>query len=230
MDIPDNVIRQKLRSVYFIWGRGKTTIADELRRKYKCFVYRTDESRRLHLADADPSYQPHMCRDYEKEYGVSSFWELPHEVIREREKHWLHEFTPMAIVDLILLAGAHDVILCEGDIEYETVIPVASHMVHLSNRGTKFDWFNRPGHSHALDDVKNRADLSQEEKDAIISNAYSAVGQNEAPLPDWVVRHAITDIAWDDNTTIEQTASEVAQYFGWAARRRRKRQRDRSLV
>ncbi|MDR2686160.1 MAG: hypothetical protein LBB75_00270 [Oscillospiraceae bacterium] len=222
MDIPDNVIRQKLRNVYFIWGRGKTTIANELRRKYKCFIYRTDESRPRHRANAAPSYQPHMCRDYEKEYGVSDFWELPAEVIRERERHWLREFTPMVIVDLMLLAATHGVILCEGDIDYEAVIPLASHMVHLSNRGTKFDWFNRPGHS-TLDSIQTRTDLSDEEKAAIVRNAYNAVGQNGAPLPDWVVRHNITDIAWDDNTAIDETASEAARYFALTARKRWRR-------
>ena len=223
MNIPDNVIRQKLQNVYFIWGRGKTTIANELRRRYKYFIYDTDESRRRHLANADPLYQPEMCRDIEKEYGVSDFWELPREVISEREKNWLRECTPMVIVDLMLLAGSHDVILCEGDIDFEAVIPLAAHMVHLSNHGTKFDWFNRPDHSHMLDSIKNRTDISDEEKDAMIRNAYDVVRPSSTQLPDWVVRHNITDIAWDDNTTIAQTASEVAAHFGLKARGRRRR-------
>jgi len=220
MNIPDNVLRQKLRNVYFIWGRGKTTIANELRRRYRYFIYDTDESRRCHLANADPLYQPEMCRDVEKEHGVSDFWELPREVIAARERHWLREFTPMVIAELILLAGAHDVILCEGDIDFEAVIPLAMHMVHLSNKGTKFDWFDRPDHSHMLDSIKNRTDISNKEKEAMIRNAYDVVSPSSTQLPEWVQRHDIMDIAWDDNTTIAQTASEVARYFGFPARRR----------
>ena len=84
-----------------------------------------------------------------------------------------------------------------------------------SNRGTKFDWFNRSDHSHALDAIKNRADLSEAEKDKIIRNTYNSVAQNDTELPDWVVKHGIKDIIWDNATTIELTASEVAHYFGF---------------
>jgi len=213
--IADNIIRKKISNVYFIWGRGKTTIANGLCRKYDCFIYDIDESRQRHLADADPIYQPHMLRNYEKEYGVSDFWELAPEIINEREKHWLCEFTPMAMIDLVLLASSHKIILCEGDIDYEAVIPLASHIVHLSNRGTKFDWFQRPDHIHMLDVIKNRTDISETEKEMIINNAYNSVGSNDTQLPDWVTRHGVKDIVWDDNTTIEQTISDVAEYFGF---------------
>lgn len=215
MFVADNIIKEKIKNVYFIWGRGKTTIANELHKKYGYYIYSIDDSRYRHMKSANPEYQPYMCRDFEKEYGVKSFWELPSEVIHDRELHWLHEFTPMAIMDLILLSPAHDVILCEGDVEYSTVIPVASHMVHLSNCGTKFDWFTRADHSHMLNAVRNRTDITEKEKDGIINNAYKTVGQNEGILPHWVVKYEVKNIAWDDGTSIEQTVSDVAQYFGF---------------
>ena len=214
MYIADNIIKKRIDNVYFIWGRGKTTIANGLRNKYGCYIYDTDESRQRHLSNANPDYQPHMFHDYEKEYGVSDFWELPPEIIQEREQHWLREFTPMAMMDLVLLAPLHEIILCEGDIDYDAVIPVASHMVYLSNQGTQFDWFQRPDHVHMLDSIKNRADISEAEKEWIIKNAYTAVGMNEAQLPDWVISHCVKNIAWDDNTGIEKTISDVAEYFG----------------
>lgn len=119
----------------------------------------------------------------------------------------------MVIIDLIVLATTHDIIICDGDIDYNAVVPVASNMVHLSNRGTKFDWFNRPDHSHALDSIKSRIDLTELEKDEIIRNAYNSVGQSDTQLPDWVIKYGVKDIAWDDSTTIEQTTSEVARFF-----------------
>ena len=33
MDIADNAIKNRLKNVYFIWGRGKTTIAKKLQEK-----------------------------------------------------------------------------------------------------------------------------------------------------------------------------------------------------
>lgn len=85
MDIADNIIRNKLKNVYFIWGRGKTTVADILKSKYGCFVFGTDEARDRNMAYDCPENQPYMCRDFVKEYGVNSFWELPKEVISGRE-------------------------------------------------------------------------------------------------------------------------------------------------
>ena len=211
MFFADNIIKEKIKNIYFLWGRGKTTIANELRRRYGYFIYDVDESRDRHWANADPFYQPFMSRDYEKEYGVLDFWELPPEVIDERETECLKEFSPMVIMDLILLSHKHDIIICEGDME--CVPAIVTNAVYLLNRGTKFDWFERPDHKHSLDSIKARTDLSETEKEALIVHAYNSVGQGEGYLPDWVVEHNIKYIIWDDSTTIEQTASEAAEYF-----------------
>lgn len=216
MYIADNIIRDRLNNVYFIWGRGKTTIANKLQEKYGFYVYSTDDSREWHLEAASPHYQPYMCYDFEKEYGVKDFWELPSKVIGEREKHFVAEMTPMIIADLMVLSENHDVIICEGDIDYEIIMPVATHAVHLCNCGTKFDFFNRPDHAGMLDSVKNRSDLSEAEKENIIKNAYSSVSGNEGYIPEWVIRYGVKNIMWDDTTGIEQTASEVEKYFGFA--------------
>lgn len=216
MNIADNVIKDKLRNVYFIWGTGKTTIAKALQAKYGFYLYSTDDSRNWHMEKAMPEHQPCMCRDYVREYGVKSFWALPREVIAEREQHFLAEVTPMIVSDLIILAAQHEVVLCEGDIDYQMMIPVASHIVHLCNAGKGFDWFDRPDHRESLDAIKRRTDLSEREKDEIIRNAYQSVTPKEGQVSDWVTNHAVKNITWDDNTTIEQTASEVAQYFSFA--------------
>lgn len=214
MLIADNIIKNKLKNVYFILGRGKTTIAYEIHRRYGYYIYDVDKARDRHYFDADPLYQPHMCRDYVKEYGVPDFWALPSEVIEERETHWLNEFTPMAVIDLIELSTIHDIIICEGDIDISIILPVqiASHIIYLSNQGIKFDWFNRPDHD-SLDDIKHRSDLTESEKNDIIRNAYASVANNESMIPDWTMENNIKVIIWDDNTSIEQTTSEVIQHF-----------------
>lgn len=121
MYIADNIIKNRLTKVYFVWGRGKTTISNKLRDKYGFYVYSTDDSRDRHRTAANPVHQPYMCYDFEKEYGVKDFWELPRKVIGEREKHFLAEMTPIIITDLMVLSETHDVIICEGDIDYEMV-------------------------------------------------------------------------------------------------------------
>ncbi len=54
VDFADNIIRSELKNVYFIWGRGKTTVADILRNVYGCFVFGTDEARDRNMAYACP--------------------------------------------------------------------------------------------------------------------------------------------------------------------------------
>ena len=213
MNIPDKVLKKRLQNVYFIWGRGKTTVADLLRAQYHCAVYSTDDSRDPHREEADPADEPYMCRDFEAEYGVT-FWELPKEVIAKREAHWLSEMTPMIIADLLLLAGQHDCILCEGYIDYDAAAKAATHMVYLWNRASHFDWFDRPDHADALDSIRNRTDIGEDEKAHLIEQAYQAVAVNEECLPDWVTRLGIPVIAWDDTTTPEQTARDAAALFG----------------
>ena len=60
MYISDGVIREKLKNVYFIWGRGKTTIANKLKEKYGFYIYSTDESRERQMLVANPVDQPYM--------------------------------------------------------------------------------------------------------------------------------------------------------------------------
>jgi len=214
MYIHDGILRRSLKNVYFLWGRGKTTIANKLREKYGFYVYSTDEAKERHWMEVNPTDQPYMCRDYEAEYGVRSFWELPKEVIGDRERHVQAEVTPILITDLIALASQHEIVICEGDLDYEAVIPCASHAVYLRNCGTSFDWFHRPDHED-LDSVISRTDMSAAEKETVIQNAYAAVASQESHLPDWVLYHKVHHIDWDDNTSVEKTLTDTAAYFGF---------------
>ena len=215
MDIKNSILKRALRNVYFIWGRGKTTIANRLKEKYGFYIYSTDDSRDWHMDNAIPEDQPYMCRDYESEYGVRMFWELPPEVISEREVHFLEEFTPMVVADLIALSRVHSVIICEGDIDYRLIAPVATQAVYLLNRGKGVDFFNRPDHIDELNYIRSREDLSEEEKKAVIENAYRAVSSDENDLPDWVTELCIHSISWDESVTVEETVKDVEKYFGF---------------
>lgn len=71
--IADNIIKNRLKNVYFIWGRGKTTIATKLQEKYGYYVYSTDDSRYPHVMEAESDNQPYMCRDFEKNMVSKAF-------------------------------------------------------------------------------------------------------------------------------------------------------------
>jgi len=213
MNISDRILKHRLENVYFLWGRGKTTIAAILRARFGAVIYSTDDSRWPHMCQAHPEEQPYMCRDYEAEYGVT-FWELPKAVIAEREAHFLCEMTPFIVADLLTMAGKHPIVICEGDIDYEAAAPIASHAVYLCNRSSGFDWFNRPDHADALDAIRRRTDLTDVEKQAKIDAAYEAVNTDEGRIPAWVRQHGIDVVIWDDHTAPDETADAVAVVFG----------------
>jgi hypothetical protein len=211
MNIPDNILREKLKNVCFIWGRGKTTIANELSRRHNVYVYSTDEARDRLFAFADPQYQPWFRRDLVKELGLKDFWQIPKERMAEREKHILEELTPFIIAELLALSSQYDTIICEGDIDEAAIIPISPRTVRLINQGTKFDWFNRPDHIHMLDEIRNRSDLNEAEKEAIIRQAYDTLTPMEVTK---CKNDRAIEIVWNDTTTIEATTNMVEEAFG----------------
>lgn len=57
------------------------------------------------------------------------------EVIANREKHFLQKVTPMIAADLIVLSTQYETVICEGDIDYAAIIPIAEHFIYLHNCG-----------------------------------------------------------------------------------------------
>lgn len=96
----------------------------------------------------------------------------------------MQEVTPMIVADLIALSVHYDTVICEGDIDYEVIIPIAEHFVYLNNCGTKFDWFNRPDHENIVEITNKRTDMTDTEKADVIRKAYDAVSGNEGVVPD----------------------------------------------
>lgn len=215
MIIPDNVLKQKLHNVYFIWGSGKTTAANELSQKYGFYVYHTDDNRAKHFQNADPQLQPALCLD------VPDYWALDPKEAQQWEADIVREFTPMVIADLIQLAAQYNGVICEGDIDVDTIIPIATNTVVITNNGSSYDFFDRPEQRHMLDAIRNRTDITDEEKERRLCNAYSITKGNidthKQPvynIPRETLLYGVKQIVRDDNTTIEQTAAMVAKYFG----------------
>ena len=57
--------------------------------------------------------------------------------------------------------------------------------------------------------------MSDEEKQRIIDHAYECVTPDESSGTDWVAELGIKNIIWNDHTSIDMTATEVADYFGF---------------
>ena len=219
MLIADNILKNKLKNVYFVTGSGKTTIANEMSKHLNnCYVYHTD-NRGPFFQLADPIYQPAMCRD------VPDYFALEKDDAHNWECNIVKEFTPMIIIDLIYLSSQYDVVICEGDINLELIIDaiVKENMVYIKHIGKTGDFFDRSDQRHMLDSVLNDESLSEEEKKIKIEKMYDIVGNStneikEDSIPDVIKDNGIQVIVRYDYNSIEENAKKVLEYFGFPIR------------
>lgn len=210
MIIPDNIIKEYLKNVYFIWGSGKTVTANALAQKHNFYVYHTDDSREKHFKNAQPELQSAMCRD------VPDFWALEANDAVSWERAIVKEMTPMIIADLISLCARYDRIICEGDIDIDLVLPVVTNAITISNHGASYDFFNRPEQSKMLEAIKKRTDIDGEEKQKIIENAYriikSDLKEKENDFRKELL-YGVKEIIRDDSTGVDDVVRMIEEYW-----------------
>jgi hypothetical protein len=218
----NNIILNKLRNVYFIIGgscSGKTTAAIELSKKYGMYHYNSDEMRSKHFASANYLEQPALSR------YVPNFSALSLKDAREWETAIVKEMTPMIIADLIEFSGKYEKIIFEGDVDTFSIIPIIKHnkiiCLSVCGRITKRDFFNRPDHYHMIDNIKNRTDISEKEKDEMIFKMREiACGVGVKPeddivkIPKEVGEFGIKHYIRDDNSTVEEMMVVIEKHFG----------------
>ncbi|MCL2461337.1 MAG: MerR family transcriptional regulator [Defluviitaleaceae bacterium] len=204
LSIPDNVLKRLLQNVYFILGDG-IAVADELGRRYGIFVYHTCEYRYKHSQNADPRFQPGLCRFEE---NMPDFFALDPEDAMRYEREVVHDYTPMVIMDLIQLSANHEKVICENDIDIDSIIQVITHAVMISNdRG----WDDFIGE---YENAIRRRDISSGEKEELIRKLNAAWGKGKPESPRGATRYGIKQIFLNEHSTVGQTADMVAEYFG----------------
>ena len=216
MNIPDNILKQKLQNVYFIWGgccAGKTTSASELLRKHGYYWYSTDYNRSKHFANALPEYQPAMSRRLDP-FAISK------EEALQWEREIVREYTPMVVADLIELAAIHQVVICESDIDIDAIMPIVTNAISLSYWGSvPRDFFSRPDHANMLDAIRNAPDLSELEKQERIKNAYALASDFPSDVkketPREVVEYGVKHIVTYETTSIDEMVNMIEDFFGF---------------
>ena len=201
LQIPDNVLKRMLENVYFILGDG-AAVADELGRRYGIYVYHTCDYRQHHAQHADPKYQPELCRE------VPDFFALDPQDAMHHERNVVHDYTPMVIMDLIRLTAQHDKIICENDIDIDSIIGIISHGVMITNGGI-WDAFCD---SYARD-IQSR-DMPESDKARRIDKLDSVWGAGKPEHPRGANPYGLKQLYMDAHTNIEQLTADVATYFG----------------
>jgi DNA-binding transcriptional MerR regulator len=202
--IPDNVLKRMLQNVYFIWGDG-IAVANELGRRYGIFVYHTCDYRHIHHQNADPQFQPGLSCFVE---NMPDFFAQDPEDAMQRERGIVHDFTPMVIMDLIQLSAKHEKIICENDIDIDSIIQFVTHAVKISNYRTWDDFFDR------YENEIRRRDISEDEKERLIRKVNAEREKAKREIPRETIQYGVKQIIWDDTSTVEQTVDVIAEYFG----------------
>lgn len=147
----DHILKQTLENVYFIWGDVGTTVTDVLAEKYSLYVYDTDNGRNKHIKEK-------LLLGLTEPHGEVSEEQTPEEQIpeepediRQREKEVLRDFTPMVVSELIELSRIYDKILCEGELDVDSIIPIATHIVMI-NGEDECGFSDRPDEQQMLEE------------------------------------------------------------------------------
>jgi len=230
LQIPENIFKRLLQNVYFIWGGNEgIAVADELGRKYGFFVYHTCDYRHIHHKNSDPVFQPELSRD------VPDFFALDPQEAMQRESGVVHDFTPMVIMDLIQLAAKHDGVICENSIEEESIIHLVTNAAEIVN--VSGGEGNNNGMDRFIKNYENAIrgrDIPADEKERLVRKVsevwkkeeqcgdgdFNTQGKNSAGVPvqgrnsAGVPVQGIKRFFVGDNFSAEQTAADIAEYFG----------------
>ena len=205
LQIPDNVLKRLLAHVYFIMGDGIET-ADELGKRYGIFVYHTCDYRRAHQQNAEPGFQPELCR-YEDE--IPDFFSLDPEDAMRHELGVVRDFTPMVVMDLIRLSAEHEKIICENDIDVESIIHIATNAVIITNDKPLDDFIGM-----FESNIRSR-DIEDDEKEKLIRKVNAVWGRGKPESPRGANPYGIKQFFAEGYANSAELADAVSEYFGF---------------
>jgi len=212
MNIPENIISQKLKNVYFIIGgscAGKTTAAKYLSEKYGMYHYSTDDMRKTYYQRAIVDYQPALCKK------IKDFYELSVDEVLTYEADVARETAPMIITDLIELSGKYDKIVCEG-VYAAPIIPLTDYnkiiYLYTSDEIIKRDFFNRPAQSRILENIINRTDITESEKEKRINHRIEIACGIMSNLDNYI-KNDIKRYYRNDENSIEDMLNIIEKHF-----------------
>ncbi len=119
----------------------------------------------------------------------------------------------MTMKDYEILSG--DIVVAVWKDEHLTVQNETLLPLYLKRIPNVDSWLaTRAIDSHRANSRLLKKALRLTEKDLLIANAQNIVSTNEGIVPDWVIKNGVKNIVWDDTITVDETAREVAEYFG----------------
>ena len=155
--------------------------------------------------NADPQYQPVLFRYVEN--NTDFFAQDPEDAfIMERDI--VHDYTPMVIMELIQLSAVHDKIICENDIDIDSIFQFVTHAVMITNNAS---W---DGFISLYENAIRGRDISEDEKDRLIEKVNAVWGKGKPENPRGANPYGITQLSRDDYPMFKKIVDAVAEHFG----------------
>ena len=139
---------------------------------------------------------------------MPDFFALNPEDAMLREIGVVHDYTPMVIMDLIQLTAIHEKVICENDIDIDSIIHIVTNAVIISNDKSWDDFIT--GYEHS---IRGR-DISEDEKEILIRRVDAVWGKGKPENPRETTKYGIRQVIRDDNSTLDEIADMVAECFG----------------
>jgi hypothetical protein len=143
---------------------------------------------------------------------VADFFTLDPEDALRRELAVRHDFTPMVIMDLIRLSATHEKVICENDIDIDSIIHLITNVVSITNEKNDAEAYD--GFLDRYESAIRSRDISEDEKEELVRKLRTVWRRDESEKPRETMQYGVKQIIRDDNWTVEQTADIVAEYFG----------------
>jgi hypothetical protein len=129
----------------------------------------------------------------------------------------IKEVTPMIITDLIELSGKYEKIICEGIYTY-LIAPLISYnkIIHLSasDELIRKDYFSRPSQAQILENINNRLDISDLEKESRINHRLDMVCGVVSRIENEINKMNIKQYCRNEKSTIIEMISIIENHFG----------------
>ena len=213
MNISDNIIKEKLKNVYFLTGGaygGKTTMAKLIEKKYGMLRYREGDHWHRYASIATPEYQPAMSMDRASDWH-GYFAQPP-----KQYAQWLtdsaREQAEFAIMDLIHLSK-------KGNVIADTNIPVDilrkitdyDHVVILfaPEEMTRKHYFDRADKDEVFQLI-----MSFPDGEALLHNVVEALHHDVDSRIQEYKDSGFLYLERKDDDTIERTLKKIEQHFG----------------
>ena len=215
MKISDNIIKEKLKNVYFLCGGaygGKTTMAKLIEEKYGIRRYRQGDHFDDYIKIAAPAYQPALCLDRSKDWH--GFFSQPPRAYADWMQQELREEAEFLIADLISMSDDEriivdaivpiDILKKISDYEHTVLLFAPDEMKHKH-------YFDRADKDEVYQFI-----LSFPDGEALLKNVIEALNLDNQRERDAFLNSGFLCIERTDHDTVENTLAIIEQHFGFS--------------